>query len=204
MRLSTFSVALTGLAWLSLAGCGRPSGSSVTRLIDRFQQGAVKKSPAKRNLPKPSGLWSFGEPAAGAAGEKAMLGWNAGNGVSGLTLRDGRLKGHTTSNFPIIYVERTGKLETPDLLNSIEVRLKVSKGTNLMVTTQGQAELNFKDILERAKELKQPWPFTSAIVPGEDLQTIVLSNASTTRLANVRKLLIRPTDEEGADFEIES
>ena len=70
--------------------------------------------------------------------------------------------------------------------------------------TQGAAELNFKEILERAAELKQPWAFTSAIVAGDNLQTIILRNARTTRLSTVRKVLIRPTDVAGADFEIES
>src|SRR5438874_564967 len=73
-----------------------------------------------------------------------------------------------------------------------------------MITTQGQPPLDFKDILDRAKALKQPWPFTSPLVAGADTQTLTLRNAGTTRLSAVRKLLIRPADEEGADFEIES
>ncbi len=124
--------------------------------------------------------------------------------MASLSHRDGRLKGHATTNFPIVYVERQGKLDTPDLLYAIEVRLRVNKGTNLMAMTQGQAPVDFKDLLERATGLQQPWPFSSQITASDDLQTIVLRNASTTRLAGLRRLLIRPSDAEGADFEIES
>src|SRR4051794_27271451 len=183
---------------LGLAGCGRPSSVKTTRLIDQFKQGMVKNSSATRNHPKPAEVWSFAEPGA------ESFGWTAGNGVTGVSVRNGHLQGHTTTSFPIVYIERKGKLDTPDLLNSIEVRLKVNKGTNLMITTQGAAPVDFKDVLERAKDLKQPWPFTSPILAGSDPQTIVLRNASTTRLAGIRRLLLRPTDVEGADFEIES
>ena len=54
MVLSAFRVALAGLALLSLTSCSRPSNSSVTRLVDRFQQGSVKGSPAKRTRPQPA------------------------------------------------------------------------------------------------------------------------------------------------------
>jgi len=166
--------------------------------MDRFKQTSIKKSSATRNRPKPADVWNFSAPS-----EKAMLGWTAGTGVTGLALQNGRLKGHSTATFPIIYVERPAS-QSPDLLHSIEIRVRASKGTNLMMTTQGGAAIDFKDILERAKDLAQPWPFTTPIVAGDDLQTITLRNANTTRLSAIRKLLIRPTDAEGADFEIES
>jgi len=200
----TIGVIVAAWALLGGTGCRRQSDAGVTRLVDRFKPAMVKGSSAKRNSPGPAALWNFGDSAAGSSPEKTALGWNAGNGVSGLSLREGRLKGHTTTNFPMVYVERQGKLDTPDLLYAIEIRLKVSKGANLMATTQGQAPPDFKDLLERASGLQQPWPFTSPIVASDDLQTIVLHNASTTPLASLRRLIVRPTDAEGADFEIES
>jgi arylsulfatase A-like enzyme len=176
----------------------------VTRLVDRFKQGMVKGSSARRNPPQAVALWNFSEPGAGKSPEKTAFGWAAGDGVAGLSHRDGRLKGRSTTSFPIVYVERQGKLDTPDLLYAIEIRLRVSKGTNVMATTQGEVPLDFKDVLERAKGLQQPWPFASPALASDELQTILLRNAATTRLAAVRRLLIRPTDAEGADFEIES
>ena len=199
-----FRTVAAALALVVLTGCGGPSGPAVTRLVDRFKPDMVKSSTERKSRPKPAGMWNFAEPIAAGPEANAMLGWKAGSGVSALSLKDGRLKGHTTTDFPILYVERKGASDASDSVHSIEIRLKASKGTNLMVTTQGQAALDFPDILDRAKGLKQPWAFSSAIIAGDNLQTIVLRNAGSTRLANVRKLLIRPSDAEGADFEIES
>lgn len=201
LKATAFIVA--GLALLGMAGCGKQSDAGVTRLVDRFQRGMVKGSSAKGNSSGSVEVWSFSEPAASAT-EKSTPGWKAADGVTGLGQRDGRLKGHTTTNFPIIYVERQGKLDTPELLYAIEVRMRASKGANMMAMTQGQAPLDVKDVLERAKGLQQPWAFTSPIVASDDVQTITLRNANTTRLSGLRRLLIRPTDAEGADFEIES
>ncbi|MEO8127433.1 MAG: sulfatase [Bryobacteraceae bacterium] len=194
---------LTVLILAALSACGGSSGPGVTRLVDRFKTDMVKNTQARKSRPKPAGLWNFAEANATAPDAKPMLGWTAGVGVSGLALKDGRLKGHTTTDFPIIYVERPGKDET-DSVHSIEIRLKANKGTNLMVSTQGAADLKFPEILDRAKGLKQPWAFSSPMVAGDNMQTIVLRNAGSTRLSGVRKLLIRPSDAEGADFEIES
>ncbi len=205
MILGRIAPALAGVALSGLIGCGGSSDTGPIRLVDAFRAEMVKGSSAKRNRPAPAGAWNFADPAVNSsASSTPMLGWKAADGVSGLAVQNSRLKGKTTTSLPIIYVERTGPIDTPDVLHSIEVRLRVSRGTNLMVDTQGQAELNVTQILERFKELKQPWAFTSAVVPGQDLQTILLRNARTTRLSGIRKLLIRPTDEAGADFEIES
>src|SRR5205823_5642748 len=70
------------LALLVLAGCGRQSDSNVTHLIDRFKQPMVKKSSANKNRPKPTELWNFADAANSSA-------WKAGDGVTGLTVRDG-------------------------------------------------------------------------------------------------------------------
>ena len=86
----TFGAALAACSLLGLTGCGQRAESHVTRLIDRFKQGMTKNSSATRIHPKSTQLWSFSEPAASAAGEKAMLGWTAANGVSGLSLQPAR------------------------------------------------------------------------------------------------------------------
>ena len=198
MGSQTITVTFIGLALAGLSGCGHSSNSSPIRLVDGFRLDMVKGSSAKRNSPEPAGLWNFAEPGATSA-------WKAGAGVTALSLKDGRLKGHTTTNLPIIYVERATGRDATDVLHSIEIRLRATKGTNLMVTTDaGQADLNFKEILGRAEGLKQPWPFTSAMAAGENQQTLVLRSPRTTRVSSIRKLLICPTDAEGADFEIES
>ena len=43
----------------------------------------------------------------------ATLGWQAGPDVNDFQVRDGRLMGRSTSDCPIIYVERTVGLDDP-------------------------------------------------------------------------------------------
>src|SRR6266550_3913765 len=101
MGSRTVIVTFAGLAVMALAGCGQ-SKSGAIHLIDGFKIEMVKQSSAKRSSPQPAGLWNFTEPAGGASEDKdkATLGWKAGIGVSELSLKDGRLKGHTTADFP--------------------------------------------------------------------------------------------------------
>ena len=46
--------------------------------------------------------------------------------------------------------------------------------------------------------------FSASIAAGDDIQTLTLRTSGTVRLSSIHKLLIRPSDEPEADFEIES
>lgn len=188
-----------------LAACGGSSGTTVIRLVDRFQEDMVRNSPTQVARSKSTDVWNFAEPGENSSSEgSATLGWKTGIGVTGLTVRDGRLRGRSTTGVPIIYVERKQGLETSDLLHAIEVRARTSKGTRLMANTGGENDINFKNILDNAKKLSQPMRFSASITAGDDIQTLTLTTSGTVRLSSIHKLLIRPADEPGADFEIES
>ena len=194
------------LASMLLAACGGgSSGAIVIRLVDRFQEGMVQNSPTKVTRSQPTDVWNFAEPGDDSASEgSATLGWKTGIGVAGLAVRDRRLRGRSTTEVPIIYLEREKGLDTSDLLHAIEVRARASKGTRLMAATEGEDDIDFKDILDRAKDLSQPMRFSASMTAGDDIQTLTLTTSGTVRLSSIHKLLIRPTDEAGADFEIES
>ena len=193
------------LASIVLAACGGSSSTTVIRLVDRFQEDMVQNSPTQVARSKSADVWNFSDPGENSSSEgSAALGWKTGIGVTGLILRDGRLRGRSTTNVPIIYLERKQGLDTPDLLHAIEVRAKASKGTRLMVHTAGEDDIDFENILKRAKELSQPMRFSASIAAGDDIQTLTLRTSGTVRLSSIHKLLIRPSDEPEADFEIES
>ena len=115
---AVFSVAL-------LSGCGGGPSEGVIRLIDEFREDMVQGTPTKIAAAETTGSWNFGEIEEGSP---AMLGWKAGVGVSGLEVSKGRLRGRSTTDFPIIYVEIEDPVDTADLLHAVEVRMRVSRG----------------------------------------------------------------------------
>ena len=123
-------------AFLGLTGCGSADNATVLRLVDLFTEELVRNTPTKIARAEETDLWNFAETSA-APDALPTLGWKAGTGVSDFGIRDGRLKGRTTTETPIIYLERTAGLDSVDVLHAIEVRVRASEGENLMATVQG-------------------------------------------------------------------
>ena len=200
--MKRFVVALCGLALL-ITGC-RDGGSerpAALRLVDNFDTEMVKNVPTQVTRPKPAGLWQFSTPAEDAT---ATLGWKAATGVSSLRIEDGRLHGRTTTDFPIVYVELKEGLDSIDLLHAVEIRMRVSKGANLSASSNGSDDLKVDQFLKRGREVSQPWDFNVPLVVSENIETYTLTPPRNARLSSIHKLLIRPSDAAGADFEIES
>lgn len=198
-------VGLLALALLAGAsGCGRPDADDppVVRLTDLF---AGRKPAAPEPGPRPAAAkneWRFATVPAAAA---PRLGWQAGPGVADLEVRDGRLSGRSTSDFPVLHLERTDGLDAQDVLHSVEVRLRASAGSNLAVQLNGAEAVDLAQAVEQARMI--PWRLTTPIVAGDNVQTYVLSAASNPfpiPAAAARHLLVRPTDAAEATFEIES
>ena len=189
---------------LLIAGCGNDSAGRVAiRLVDEFRPEMVDGAPARVNAPA-SVAWNFGEPAGQGsprASTGPSLGWKAGHGVAGLSIRDGRLVGRATNDSPIIYVEQQEPGEGRDLLHSIELRLRVDKGANLGVAG-GRSDQDVQGLVERQQS--RDWPMSSPIVAGDDLQTITVRPQRSVVMSGVHKVLLQPTDAAGARFEIES
>ncbi len=194
------------LAMLLLVACGKapPSNVGVHRLVDEIKPEMVSGSPAVSKPAEPAGFWNFKEKTSSpiAKDNQATLGWKAGLNVTGLVESNGRLTGHSTSDFPIIYVDRKPAADESDLPHSIEIHMRANKGTNLSVSFQESEKLNFKDIVNMASVF--PWFATTPIVAGDDFQTYTVPVPTPTRLSTIRYLLVRPTDVEQAQFEIES
>ncbi|MGH9334086.1 MAG: sulfatase, partial [Vicinamibacteria bacterium] len=185
------------LAFALLSCGGAADEPPVVRLVDAFPT-AVIEGGAEAPSEIPRTEWRFDGGGEGS--------WKAGPGVAGLEVREGRLTGKTTTAFPIVHVERTSGLDEPDVLHSVEVRARVSKGGNLEVAVLGDDALNFGAIIGRAATFG--WPFHTPVLPGDEFQTYTITDADSLTpsfsASATRHVLVRPVDQAGADFEIES
>jgi arylsulfatase A-like enzyme len=184
--------------------CGRaaPSGPVTIRLVDLFKPEVLQGTEQTASTSRPT-EWRFdGEPTQAHGKFGATRGAEASPSVQGLSVKDGRLVGRSTSDFPIVRVERTADLDNADQVHAIEIRLTVSAGANISVVTRGPGPVNFVEA-ERAGR-NNPFSITSPLVPGSAPQTYTLTSPIPLPMARARQLLIRPTDVAGADFEIES
>jgi arylsulfatase A-like enzyme len=184
---------------LFLAACGGSSSDpSVVRLVDLFASAQIENMAGPAAGIEPT-EWRFDD--AESAGQ-----WKAGDGIGGLRVRDDRLAGRSTSEKPILHVERSAHLDEDDILHEVVVRARASAGTNLSIAFRGSETLDLPRIAEQAALF--PWPLTTPLLPGNELQTyrisVSASSVTTVRAADTRHVLLRPTDAAGADFEIES
>src|SRR5262245_49178489 len=194
------------LALLALVACEKapPSSVGVHRLVDEMKPEMVHGSPTQAKPSEPAGFWNFKDRTSRPAPKESeeTLGWKAGVNVAGLAERNGRLTGKSTSEFPIIYVDRKPAADESDVPHSIEIHMRADKGTNLSVSFQEKEKLDFKEIVDLAGVF--PWFATTPIVPGDDFQTYTVRIPNPARLATIRYVLVRPTDVGQAGFEIES
>ena len=181
------------------AACGSTSEPVAVRLVDLFESPMVTGSPVVD--PPQRTEWRFD--GTMPEGEIAATGGVvAGPGVSGLEIRDGRLVGQTTNNFPLLRVERTGEQDAQDQVHAIEVRMRVSDGANLQIAFSADETVEFPALLGAMQG--SPFSISTPIVAGDDLQTYTLTPVQNVPASTVRHLVVRPTDVEGAEFEIES
>lgn len=193
MRWASFVWLGSFVAACSSTGSEQPS---VIRLVDVFADANVEgRVAAPATIPRTE--WTFTEGDAG---------WQGGPGVAGLTVRDGRLIGRSTSDTPVLHVERTNDLGGHDVLHEVVVRMRVSRGTNLAVEWSRDEELDLDGLLEQRERYN--WLITSPIIPSDEIQTYRISASSgflpSYPSAAIRHVILRPTDEAGAEFEIES
>jgi arylsulfatase len=199
-------VALVAAA--ALGGCSRRE-SPVTdvvkpiRLVDVFKPEMVEGSapPAAQSLRVAEWRFDGAAPAAMAKELVATRGWDGAN-VSGLALRDNRLVGQSTTDFPIVRAARVRQLDNADQLHGVEIRVRVSAGANLSVATQPSGPVDFARVEGLARRL--PWTATTPLLPGNEFHTYLITSSVPVNMARAHQLLVRPTDVPNATFEIES
>jgi len=186
-------------AALAAGGCDRRPPPITIRLVDLFKPELVLARSAAPPSPGHRTEWRFDAPATGERGPGRA--WEAGPGVAGLEVRDGRLQGQTTTNLPLVHLMGEPGTDGNDVVEEVEIRLRVSAGANLDLALSGQERA---DLTEVAQPNPVFWSFTTPIISGEETRTYVLRNARGTPLSRCRHIFIRPTDAAGARFEIES
>jgi arylsulfatase A-like enzyme len=190
---------LVGLASLlaGLVACGTEPEPTAISLVDRFANARVENAVASPEAP--AGIhWSF-------EGSPETPDWEALHGIEGLELRDGHLVGRTTE-VPILLAPGPENPDPGDFFHAIEIDLRASKGTRLGVSFESDEELDREKYLKSAKRSSFS-DFNIELVPGDELQTYTLSSAnarfsSSYPLAEIRHVLVRPTDAADAEFEI--
>jgi arylsulfatase A-like enzyme len=193
---------------LCLAACtGGTKPDSVTlRLTDLYKPELVSAR-VTPSPPPPRTEWRFDGPSPAAApGEKpkspATRGWEAFNGVTGLAIREGRLVGRTTDELPLVHLERTTGMDDADPVQEVEVRMRLSEGSQVAMGFSSSEKVDPKVFMGYARTF--PPAFTSPAVAGSEMRTYTLKTNFNGAGSRVRHVFLRPGDKPGASFEVES
>ena len=180
------------------AGCSRrdepAAAAGTTRLVDVFEPAFVRGKSDKPARALKKTEWRFD-------GAQPNL-WVAGPGVTGLTVREGRLTGRASTDFPILHLERKTGLDNLDLLHAVEIRMRVSAGKEIAIESDRAEKVDLAELQKRSKSF--PWVVKTQLRPGSEIQTYTLTSPFHAPGSELRHLMLRPTDAAGATFEIES
>ena len=185
------------VALLILPACAAPEPEPVSiRLTELFPTATVTGGVASPEE-LPAAEWRFRDHGTG--------GWESFHGVAGLSIREGLLVGTTTDALPLLHVERTRGSDDEDLLHAIEVRLRVSRGSRLSLAVFAGRKLDRDFAVADVRDFPEwNWAFTTPLVPGASVQTYLMTPKWPLRAAEIRHLLLRPSDLADAEFAIES
>ncbi len=193
------------VATLTVVACSRGTAPGAQRLVDAFDAKRVSGSAAAPAAPPARTEWRFDGPAPkGLTVDVAVTrGWRANAGVAGLAVRDGRLEGRTTQRVALLAVPRPAGPNDADQVHAIEVRARISAGTQLAVATRGASPLDLAKVTLQT-EKGGPWTMTSPILPGERFETYTLRVPGSLSGLRVGHVLVWPSDAPGASFAVES
>jgi arylsulfatase A-like enzyme len=187
--------------------CGGGAGSGPApisiRLVDLFDAKSVEGA-SRAAAPLARIEWRFdaSTPSDGGGKFAATRGWEPGPGVEALSVRDGSLTGRSTTNFPVLHLERTTGLDNPDILHAVEIRMRASDGANVSLQTLPAPTVNLTEVPEQARRV--PWAMQSPLQAGDVVQTYTITPLQPIVLSRIRHILLRPTDAAGATIAIES
>lgn len=131
--------------------------------------------------------------------------WQAAAGIAGAEIGGGGLAGSVTMPRPVVVLEAPAPLGEDDVLHAIEVRMRVSDGKLLRLTTLGEdgppsPAFAGEDV---------PLALSTPLVLGPEVSTYRIEMAKVLPLGPfadraIRRVVLRPSDAPGAEFELEA
>ena len=134
---------------------------------------------------------------------RETFGWAAYQDIEGFGVVEGRLVG-TSGEVPLLHAMRPDTLDENDLLQAVEITMRVSAGTRVGITFNGGRQLNEERILRTIRNAPEP-PLYADLEPGDEFHTYRLENPGRSfSIGGLRHILVQPTDAADAEFAIES
>lgn len=180
-----------------LQGCGGEASAPAVRLVDLFDAANVEGAP-QGDTDKPTALWDFSNPDGSFI---PALGWQAGAGVADLRVVDGKLTGRAVTDFPILYALLPEAVDRNDLFHSLKVRGRSGDATELRAHLAAPKP-DLAELAEGASDFN--WQMAAQWSGGGAAQSVNLSQAQVAPLSGVESVMLRPADQAGETFEIES
>jgi arylsulfatase A-like enzyme len=175
--------------------CGRsPNRPLTTHLVDIFRTDWIRDRSSTAAVSEGRVAFAFAHLPEGERFE-------AGPGVTGLRIKDGALGGLSTTPWPFVHLEGPPAASRSDMVQEVEIRLRVSAGANLMIGFSGRDQVDLKDPVLRAAG--SFWAARTPLIPGDEMRTYTLTPRTGVPMDRVRHIVVRPTDAPGARFEIE-
>ena len=198
-RPATVVLVIAIAVFASACGGADPAPGAI-RLVDRFAADTVDGSPTIAAVPD-GVAWEFGGEPPDLDADAATWGWRAGPDVTGLEVRDGALAGSAAGAFPVLVAERASDVDERDGLYAVEIRLRVSDGENLSLAFAAGDSVDLDGVQQQmAASLGL---LSTPLRAGDTFETYTILPQQNVAMASVRHLLLRPTDADGATFEIE-
>ncbi len=135
--------------------------------------------------------------------DQGLQGWESFDGISGLTVRNGRLVGRSTNENPILHLARKTSKEDLDTLHSVEVKVRVSAGANFRIGFVASEKLDPEEAKENVRDFLSVTERTP-VIAGTEMRTYTLKPRFAYFSSSIRHLVVAAVDQAGADFEIES
>ena len=181
---------------LVLAACGEGTTSSPIALIELFEDGSLEGALAPQTV----------EPTIWQAGSESTLALGPSFGWASAEPGDAAWSGTSGSDKPIIAWASSEPLGGDDELYAVEIRMRTTAGKQLALTTLGEEGPPAPAF---SAPDGPPLVLLTDLLPGEEMQTYRIDMTRSFPMGpftrrGIRRVVLQPTDEVGAEVEVES
>lgn len=193
-------VILCAMVW----GCNRSTETKNETALRLTTLKSRIEGSAGISEPPPKTEWRFTTPPQ-IMPEKytETFGWEAASGISGFKIQNGKLIGKSTTPFPLVHFERTTGIDNLDTVYSIEIRCRVSGGSNLSIALSTGEKFDKNLTIGYLHDFPNDVAHTP-ILPGSEFHTYSLKPPDPATARKIHHIALVPLDRAGESFEIES